>query len=118
MVKFCLSLAALFLLIGCATAPNGVKDDPSYASDVQPLFNSSCVGCHSGSSPSAGYDLSSRDGALGQGTDSIRNVIPGQPGASELQRRLDNGSMPPAGGWDSTKIHTVRNWIARGAKDN
>jgi hypothetical protein len=118
MTKFSLVLTALAVVLACTTAPSGVKEDPSYSTDVQPLFNASCVGCHSGVSPSAGYDLSSRDGVLGRGTDTVPNVIPDQPDSSELHRRLDAGTMPPAGPWDSAKVQTVRNWVARGAKDN
>ncbi|MFO7675304.1 MAG: c-type cytochrome domain-containing protein [bacterium] len=111
------ALLALLLLAACQES-GPTKDDPSYAGDVQPLFNSSCVGCHGGGSPAADYDLASRAGALGAGTDTIANVIAGNPGASELHRRLDEGTMPPTGRWDSSKVATVRNWIARGAKDN
>ncbi|MBN2536712.1 hypothetical protein JXB37_00375 [candidate division WOR-3 bacterium] len=117
-MKYLTLPAILLLAFGCASAPDGVKDDPSYANDIQPLFNTSCAACHSGASPAAGYDLASRAGALGPGTDTIPNVVAGQPDSSELQRRLDDGTMPPSGRWDSVKVHTVRNWIARGAKDN
>lgn len=118
MTKLSLVLTALSLILACTTVPSGVKEDPSYSTDIQPLFNTSCVACHSGASPTGSYDLSSRDGVLGPGTDTVPNVIPNQPDSSELQRRLDAGTMPPAGPWDSVKVQTVRNWISRGAKDN
>lgn len=110
--------ALLLLLIGCANSPGEAKADPSWATDVQPLFNTSCASCHSGASPAGDYDLSSRAGALGPGTDSTPNVVAGQPDSSELQRRLADGSMPPSGRWDSVRVLTVRNWISKGARDN
>jgi hypothetical protein len=118
LMKHLILPAILLLLIGCATTPAEVKTDPSWSNDIQPLFNTSCASCHSGASPAAGYDLSSRAGAFGPGTDTVPNVIPGQPASSELQTRLTNGSMPPTGKWDSTRVQTVSNWISRGAKDN
>ena len=117
-MKYFTLLVGLAFLCGCTTAPSGVKDDPSYSSDVQPLFNASCAACHSGSSPSGNYDLSSRAGALGPGSDTVANVVAGQPDSSLLYQRLEAGTMPPSGRWDSVKVHTVRNWIARGAKEN
>lgn len=117
-MKYLAFSALVLLAFGCATPPGGVKEDPSWTDDIQPLFNTSCAACHSGASPAAAYDLSSRAGALGPGTDTVPNVIPGRPDSSELQRRLDDGTMPPSGRWDSTRVQTVRNWIAQGAKDN
>ncbi len=109
--------SVLLLLIACA--PTGsVPEDPSYASDVQPLFNTSCVGCHGSGQQNGDYRLDSHTGVLGGGSDSVPNVIPGRPDSSRLFGRLDEGTMPPSGPLDSTKVHTVRNWIDRGAKDN
>lgn len=117
-MRVLLTVLALALFVAACQEPVPAKDDPSYAGDVQPLFNAGCVGCHGGGSPAADYDLTSRAGALGTGSDDTPNVIPGSPEISVLHQRLDDGTMPPSGRWDSTKIATVRNWIAKGAKDN
>ncbi|MFO7650379.1 MAG: c-type cytochrome domain-containing protein [bacterium] len=112
-------VSACLLLAACdSTPPNQVKDDPSYSADIQPIFNASCVACHSGSSPNGNYNLSSRAGALGTGTDSTPNVIGSAASVSLLFLRLDAGTMPPADRLDTVDIYNVRNWIDQGAKDN
>jgi mono/diheme cytochrome c family protein len=116
-MRILVTACVLTLLVACQS-PGPVKDDPSYTADVQPLFNTSCASCHGGGSPAAGYDLTNREGALGTGSDTVPNVIAGSPETSLLHARLDEGTMPPAGRWDSSKVATVRNWIARGARDN
>jgi len=108
----------ILLLSGCDQgAP--VNPDPSYKDDIQPIFTASCVACHSGSTPSGSYDLSSRAGCLGNGSDTVPNVCAGSADSSLLFQKLDQGLMPknsPA--LDQTKIALVRNWINKGAKDN
>ena len=112
-------LSACLLFAACDnTPPNQVKDDPSYTADIRPIFNANCVACHSGSGPSGNYDLSTRAGTLGTGSDSVPNVFAGGASVSLLFTRLDAGTMPPSGRLDTTDIYNVRNWINQGAKDN
>jgi len=115
------ALAGL-LLLACRGTPGPVPADPSYAADVQPVFNSNCISCHGATAPSGNYSLTSRAGALGTGSDSIPNVIPGSAGSSKLYLRVTGDEAPrmPQGGapLDSVETGTVRNWIDKGAKDN
>jgi hypothetical protein len=110
------------LVAGCDSGPNGAPADPSYASDVQPIFNSRCVGCHGGSSPSQGYSLTSRAGAMGNGSDTLPNVVAGSANSSTLYRRvagLETPQMPfGQAPLDEVKQQTIKNWINKGAKDN
>ena len=107
----------LLLVLAC-TESEQVPADPSYADDVEPLFNTSCVGCHGSGQQNGNYRLDSRAGTMGEGSDPVPNVIPGEPDSSSLYQRLNLGTMPPSGPWDETKIQTVKNWITKGAKDN
>lgn len=112
-------VSACLLFAACDnTPPSQVKDDPSYSSDISTIFNVHCVACHSGSSPNGNYDLSTRAGALGPGSNSLPNVVAGDAMLSLLFTRLDDGTMPPAGRLDTVDIYNVRNWINQGAKDN
>jgi len=116
-----LTLAAL-LLSACEPAARLVPADPSYAADVQPVFNRSCIGCHSAASPAGDYSLTSRAGALGPGADSVPNAVAGDAGASRLYLRITGAETPlmPQGGppLDTVETGTVRNWIDKGTKDN
>lgn len=83
-----LTLMALAgLMIGCSdrqsiTAtyePPPPPDYYTYVTDIKPLLDASCAvgGCHGGSSPQAGYDLSTYAGVLGNGSDATPNAIAG-----------------------------------------
>jgi len=112
----------LVVVLGCDAAPSDVPADPSYAADIQPVFNGSCLSCHGTGSPSGGYSLSNRAGALGDGSDTVPNVIPNNADSSKLYRRMigtETPRMPPGqAALDTVKTATVRNWIDKGAKDN
>jgi len=123
-VKLCTLVPAVLLLalLGCTTTPSGVPADPSYSTDVQPIFNGSCVTCHGDASPAGGYSLTSRAGAIAGGSDSVPNVVPNDAASSKLYRRISGAEtpqMPPGQApLDTVKTATVRNWIDKGAKDN
>jgi mono/diheme cytochrome c family protein len=118
-------LIPTFLLLAsaaCTTTPSSVPADPSYAANVQSIFNANCVTCHGNASPTGSYSLTSRAGALGIGSDTIPNVIPNSAASSKLYRKLTGIETPqmPLGGTplDTVKTATIRNWIDKGAKDN
>lgn len=123
-MKFCILVPAMLVLVvlGCTTAPSDVPVDPSYATDVQPMFSTNCITCHGSAGPSGGYSLSGRAGTLGDGSDTVPNVIPGSADSSTLYRRIigtETPQMPPGqAALDTVKTATVRNWIDKGAKDN
>jgi mono/diheme cytochrome c family protein len=112
----------MLAITGCKTAPSEVPGDPSYATNVQPIFDGNCVTCHGGASPSGGYSLASRAGATGNGSDTIPNVVPNSADSSKLYRRVTGDETPqmPIGqsALDTVRTATVRNWINKGAKDN
>jgi mono/diheme cytochrome c family protein len=117
-----LAVLAVLALTGCKTPPEGASPDPSYAADIQAIFNNQCITCHGNSGPPAGYSLTSRAGALGTGSDTIPNVIAGNADSSKLYRRatgIEVPQMPPGQApLDTVKTATIRNWINKGAKDN
>ena len=121
-MKFLALLPALLAVIGCTTTPSDVPADPSYASDIQTIFNNHCIQCHGNSSPPAGYSLTSFAGVTGNGSDSIPNVVAGNADSSKLYRKVKGIETPqmPYGQppLDSVKLETVENWINKGAKNN
>lgn len=134
------ALPLLGLLLACGdfgddpTGSDGPTDpvEPptptvSYASDVQPIFDASCVGCH-GAGGNAGLDLRA---SVSRGNlvevvateSSLLRIEPGSPQDSWLYLKLtgqhDVGDiMPPGGGLGSDTVDLVRVWIEEGALDN
>lgn len=90
----------------------------SYREDIQPIFNRSCVNCHGGQ---AGLYLDSYDHVMA-GSARGPVVIPGDPQASELVRRITGASQPrmPLNGpaLPAVDMKAIESWIAEGAPNN
>lgn len=93
--------------------------------DVAPIFAQRCAKCHTekglmGPAPE-GLLLTSHAATL-DAADRAR-VVPGNPGASELLRRIRGSALPrmPFDGppWlDDAQISLIERWIAQGARDS
>jgi len=111
--------------------PPTVKDDPSFASDIQAIFSNSCIstGCHNAGA-SGGQVL-----LQGQSYANLVNVASTQePGKTrvipndapnsylviKLEGRQTNGGRMPLGGaaLHANSIQNIKNWINKGAKNN
>lgn len=106
-----------------ATPPDTPAATVDFASQIQPLLSKKCFACH-------GPDESSRKGKLrldsfADATAARRDraaVVPGNPEASELLRRITTHDpddvMPPPEMKNSLKpeeVEILRRWIAQGA---
>jgi hypothetical protein len=130
-MKYLTVLAVALLLVGCG----GQKTEPakteapvtdsaavvevSFAKDIQPVFAQNCMPCHSGGADAKSpYVLTSYDGVMGKGKDTVANVIAAQPDASLLYTMLKDCKMPPAGPLAAATVDLVMKWISHGAKNN
>jgi mono/diheme cytochrome c family protein len=83
----------------------------SFATDIQPIINTNCIGCHSsGSGTSGGYDLTTYAGVKSAVTASKLYESVAQNGAAV--------SMPPASKLSQCKIDQIKSWIDAGAPNN
>jgi cytochrome b subunit of formate dehydrogenase/mono/diheme cytochrome c family protein len=78
------------------------------------LFTSRCGACHTGSSASAGLDLSTYAGAL-QGGESGQAIVPGDPEASLVVIRQSSGDHP--GQFSEEELDLVEQWVSEGAEE-
>jgi hypothetical protein len=112
------------------SVPDQVKENPSFASDIQPVFTNSCStsGCHGGTGQ-VGLVLSAGQSyALLVNVDStqeppMKRVVPSDAVNSYLVIKLENrqtvGSrMPPSGALSATSLQNIKNWINKGANNN
>lgn len=106
--------------------PVADKKDVTYAGDIKPLFDQSCVKCHGVQRPKAHLRMDSLEGVLKGGEDG-KVVVPGNSAQSMLVHNIAHVGdpdqyMPPpknkAGIGPLTKeqIGLVRAWIDQGAK--
>lgn len=107
-----------------ATAPARTTTRPAaaqnpYAATIRPLLNTYCSGCHNDNRQSGQLSLATPD-SIREGGKSGPAIVPGQPGESELVRRLrveGRGHMPPGNKPQPTQaqIAAIEKWIADGA---
>ena len=128
-----IALTATFGLAFAATAdtaqlpPASTKTGVTYATDIKPVFDQSCVKCHSGEKPKAKLKLDSLENAL-KGSKDGKVVIPGNSAKSPLVLNVAHLSndkdawMPPLhnkaniGPLTPGQISLIRAWIDQGAK--
>ncbi|MFM7215770.1 MAG: c-type cytochrome domain-containing protein, partial [Verrucomicrobiota bacterium] len=116
------SLGALFGLalgLGSAQAAEPVR----FSRDVLPILSDHCFACHGpdAAARKGGLRLDVREGAIGPGKSGKVAVVPGDPKASEVIRRVLTGDaddlMPPPEAHrpvSQDQIATLTRWIAEG----
>jgi len=115
------ALGALLVTIGVLVHAQVTAPSPappvSFASDVAPILERSCVSCH-GETPMGKLDLRTREAALRGGTRGS-DLVPRDADASRLYRRiagLEKPAMPAQGGaLTPAQIATIKQWIDEGA---
>ena len=114
-IRHCIALIALLTpIVGSQHA----SAQSQLAQDTYAIFEASCLNCH-------GTDGAFRETLLMEHSELIDggSVVPGNPNASELYKRLlgptENGAQMPFGlpKLPDQSIETVRRWILAGAPD-
>jgi hypothetical protein len=91
-----------------------------FISEIKPILNKKCMKCHGGVKETAGYNLLTRDLALRAGKSGKAPIVPGDPDASEMMRRLTCLNIEERMPYKSepltdNEINLFRNWIKQGA---
>lgn len=107
--------------LALAALPWGARAEVSFADDIEPLLNRSCVACHGEAIQQSGLRLDRRDAAM-KGGDTGSIISPGEPDNSTLVHRLEGREglvrMPPAAPLSADEIEIFRAWIREGAAWN
>ena len=106
-----------FALIHFTTSEKKVD----FSSDVKPILNKKCIICHGGVRAKSGFSVLFRDEALAKTESGKPAIIPGDPDASELMRRISiddpEERMPyKHEALSKEEISIFRRWIKQGAK--
>jgi hypothetical protein len=113
-----LGIAVACLLI----APLAEAADVDFDRDVRPLLAAHCTACHGGVKKAGGISFLAREQAVVAGDSGAEAIVPGDPAASELLRRVTSSDEsermpPPEHGRALTpaEVATLRAWIEGGA---
>ncbi len=106
--------------------PASDKQGVTYAADIKPIFDQSCIKCHSGEKPKGKLRLDSLENALKGGEDG-KVIEPGKSAESLLVHNIahvgdEDDYMPPPNNKEKIlpltkeQIGLIRAWIDQGAK--
>jgi uncharacterized membrane protein len=134
LTKLTLALATTFGLTLAAAAadtaqlpPASTKTGVTFATDIKPILDQSCVKCHSGEKPKAHLKLDTLEGVL-KGSKDGKVVLAGDSAKSPLVQSIAHVTsdkdawMPPLhnkaniGPLTPEQIGLIRAWIDQGAK--
>ncbi len=110
----------LHLIAWLAAITDGVAQEISFARDVQPLLAKHCFACHGPADQEAGVALHDRAMAVAVSDNGHFPVVPEDPDASELIRRVTTHEeaerMPPEGPrLSAADVALLTEWIQKGA---
>jgi hypothetical protein len=120
------------LLVACAhdkvgqvaDASQAVPDRPDWNWDVRPILSQNCFGCHGQAAQKGGVRLDIEKAAYAEIAEDKghRSIVPGNPGKSELFRRIVTGDaelrMPPREQHKTLSprdVAVIERWIKQGA---
>lgn len=107
--------------------PASTQAGVTYATDIKPIFDASCIKCHSGDHAKARLKLDVLEGAL-KGSKDGPVITPGNSAESDLVKSVAHASddqddwMPPLKNkagikpLTSDQVGLIRAWIDQGAK--
>jgi hypothetical protein len=106
--------------------PPAAKKDVTYATDIKPIIEKSCVKCHSGEKPKSKYKIDTRESMIKGGESGDAAIIPGKSEKSPLVHFIADlvvdMEMPPLDKREKyppltkDQIALIRAWIDQGAK--
>ena len=102
-----------------ASSRTSLEDSRRFYTQVHSVLRDECFRCH-GDKDKGGLKLNSLEAASQAGESGNRAVVPGNPAASELIRRIlskdEDERMPPkGGGLKPEQIATLEQWVRSGA---
>jgi hypothetical protein len=121
-LKYRKSILIATICAGCALVVllTTKQHTVDFNTEVKPIINTSCISCHGGVKSQAEFSLLFREDALAVTESGKPSIIPGDPGNSEMIRRLTlddpEERMPYKHEKLSSKeIKTLREWVKQGA---
>ncbi len=94
--------------------PEVTETTLGYVEDIQPIFQRTCIACHSGVVKQMNLQVTAYE-PLMKGSSLGPVVIPGDPAGSTLWQAIDSGKMPLIGELPPEEKELVRRWIEQGA---
>src|SRR5712672_4526937 len=93
--------------------PAAAQRDPLFKTEILPVLEKNCVGCHGPERKMAKLDLSSFTGMM-EGSSSGPVIAPGKPERSLMWKLIESGQMPQGGKLTAGDKQLIRSYIELG----
>ena len=103
----------LLAVVPLLTIPAQAQRAPLFKSEVLPVFEKNCVGCHGEKQKMAGLDLSTFAGLMAGGA-SGPVIAPNMPDRSLLWKMIESGKMPMGAKLPDADKQLIRAYIEQG----
>src|SRR5215475_4566258 len=101
-------------IVACAiAAPAFAQRDPLFKTEILPVLEKNCVGCHGPQQKMAKLDLSSFTGMM-EGSASGPVIAPGKPERSLMWKLIENDQMPQGGKLTTAEKQLIKSYIQYG----
>ncbi len=113
--------ATIIIIVGCSFVLLTHRSAVDFTAQVKPIINKNCITCHGGVRQKGGFSLLFREEALAKTKSGKFGIVPGDPGKSEMIRRLSlkdpEERMPyKHDKLSAEEIETLTRWVKEGAK--
>jgi hypothetical protein len=97
------------------------EEKVDFSTEIKPILNKHCISCHGGVKKSGGFSVLFEDEAFAPTESGHPAIIPGDPGSSELIRRLTHSDPELRMPYKRTplteeEIELLKKWIKQGAQ--
>ena len=121
-ILFCAATGLAQDAVDVSRLPEPIDRRIDFATEIQPIFDRSCIKCHGNKRPKSEYQMTSREATMRGGEVGVA-VYPGESGRSPLVHYIaglvEDMEMPPEGkapALSRAEIALVRGWIDQGTK--
>jgi len=106
-----------YVRIGCIiaaiAAPAIAQRDPLFKTEILPVLEKNCVGCHGQQRKMAKLDLSTFTGMM-EGSGSGPVIAPGKPERSLMWKMIETDQMPQGGRLTAAEKQLIKSYIQYG----
>ena len=107
------SLLRIGLVVSAIAIPAFGQRDPLFKTEILPVLEKNCVGCHGPKQKMAKLDLSSFAGMM-EGSSSGPVIAPGKPERSLMWKLIENDQMPQGGKLSVADKQLIKSYIQYG----
>ena len=101
------------IVVAAISLPLAAQRDPLFKTEILPVLEKNCVGCHGPDRKMAKLDLSSFTGMM-EGSSSGPVIAPGKPERSLMWKLIETGQMPQGGKLTAAEKQLIKSYIQYG----